>query len=205
MKKGALATKVYDYVTKNEWMNVRAIYNTRSQINQRFVWKWLRTAQPIRGKEIAGIRCSLTKCYWGSPWCMYLWSLSESDQSMTLIHIAVSLETHWNCSTCHRPRINRDLMQWGQKLVRPESPMTSEWVIKFNSLSGDSRQWGPYKPCNHSLYIRIIIFPHIDNPIYRPQFTLRKKIIKKKHKKVRAPIQLTCHWRWQLYISLQLF
>ena len=41
-----------------------------------------------------------------------------------------------------------------------------EWVIKFKCLSGDSRQRGPYnqyKPCNHSLYIGIIIFPHIDN------------------------------------------
>ena len=41
-----------------------------------------------------------------------------------------------------------------------------EWVIKFNILSGDSGQQGPYspyKPCNHSLYIGIIIFPHIDN------------------------------------------
>ena len=39
----------------------------------------------------------------------------------------------------------------------------SEWVIKFNGLSGDSGQWGPYKLCNHSFYIGIIIFPHIDN------------------------------------------
>ena len=42
----------------------------------------------------------------------------------------------------------------------------SEWVIKFNGLSGDSGQWGPYSPyklCNHSFYIGIIIFPHIDN------------------------------------------
>ena len=41
-----------------------------------------------------------------------------------------------------------------------------DWVIKFNSLSGDSGQQGPkspYKPCNLSLYIGIIIFPHIDN------------------------------------------
>ena len=36
------------------------------------------------------------------------------------------------------------------------------WVIKFNGLSGDSGQPGPYKPCNHSLQIGIIIFPHID-------------------------------------------
>ena len=41
-----------------------------------------------------------------------------------------------------------------------------EWLIKFNSLSGNRRQRGPYSPyklCNHSLYIGIIIFPHIDN------------------------------------------
>ena len=68
-----------------------------------------------------------------------------------------------------------------------------EWVIRF--LSGDNGQRGPYspyKPCNHSLY----------TGIYRPQFTLRKKILKKKHKNVRATIKITCHWRWQLYISL---
>ena len=36
----------------------------------------------------------------------------------------------------------------------------SEWVIKFNGLSGDSGQQGPYSPyklCNHSLYIGIIM------------------------------------------------
>ena len=47
-----------------------------------------------------------------------------------------------------------------------KSNFTSERVIKFNSLSGDSGQWGaysPYKPCNCSLYIGIIIPPHIDN------------------------------------------
>ena len=41
-----------------------------------------------------------------------------------------------------------------------------EWVIIFNSLSVDSGQRGPnspYKPCNNSLYIGIIIVPHIDN------------------------------------------
>ena len=42
----------------------------------------------------------------------------------------------------------------------------SEWVIKFNGLAGDSWQRGPYspyKPCNRSLYIGIIVFPHTDN------------------------------------------
>ena len=40
----------------------------------------------------------------------------------------------------------------------------SEWVIKFNRLFGNSGQPGPYKSSNHSLYIGIIIFPHINNP-----------------------------------------
>ena len=43
----------------------------------------------------------------------------------------------------------------------------TKWVrvIKFNSLSEDSGQRGPhspYKPCDHYLYIGIIIFPHLD-------------------------------------------
>ena len=59
----------------------------------------------------------------------------------------------------------------------------SEWVIKFNGLSGDIGQRGPYGPCNYSLYIGIIIFPHIDYTIYRPQLTLRKKELKKEQQK----------------------
>ena len=54
------------------------------------------------------------------------------------------------------------------KKVRAPMKLTSEWVIKFNGFSGDSGQRGPlspYKPCNHSLYIGIIIFPHIDNTL----------------------------------------
>ena len=50
--------------------------------------------------------------------------------------------------------------------VTLKHPRSIEWVIKFNGLSGDSGQQGPYssyKLCNHNLYIGIIIFPHIDN------------------------------------------
>ena len=46
------------------------------------------------------------------------------------------------------------------------------------------------------------------NLFFRPnsfQGVPRKNILKKKHKKFRAPIKLTFHWRWQLYISLQWF
>ena len=53
------------------------------------------------------------------------------------------------------------------QLLRKLSCNWSEWVIEFNGLSGDSGERGPYSPyktCTHSLYIGIIIFPHIDNP-----------------------------------------
>ena len=39
--------------------------------------------------------------------------------------------------------------------VAPEICKVSEWVIKFNSLFGDSGHRGPcrpYKPCNHIAY-----------------------------------------------------
>ena len=42
----------------------------------------------------------------------------------------------------------------------------SEWVIWFDGLFGNSGHRGPYSLYelhNYSLYIRIIIFPHIDN------------------------------------------
>ena len=63
-----------------------------------------------------------------------------------------------------------------------------EWVIKFNGLFGDRRHRGtysPFKPCNHSLYIGIIIFPYIYNAQYicMPQLTLRKKMLKRNTKK----------------------
>ena len=54
-------------------------------------------------------------------------------------------------------------------------------VIKSNGLSGDSGQRGPYNPCNHSLYIAIIIFPHIDNP--QSTIYFKKKDIKKETQK----------------------
>ena len=61
-----------------------------------------------------------------------------------------------------------------------ESSRVGEWVIKFKGLSVDNEQRGPYKPCNCSLYIGIIIFPHIDNT----QSTgFKEMILEMKHKK----------------------
>ena len=43
-----------------------------------------------------------------------------------------------------------------QKVIRNHLPM-SEWVIKFNGLSGDNGQQGPYspyKPCNHWNHVK---------------------------------------------------
>ena len=64
--------------------------------------------------------------------------------------------------------------------------VVSEWVIKFNGLSGDSGHRGPYspyKPYNHSLYIGIIIFPHIDNTQSTDHNELKKKELKKEQQK----------------------
>ena len=69
-------------------------------------------------------------------------------------------------------------------------------MIKFNGLSRDSGQLGPYSP-----YSRIItaytlgsLSSHRQHTIYRPQLTLRKNELKKNNEKVRAPIKLTNHW-----------
>ena len=62
----------------------------------------------------------------------------------------------------------------------------SEWVIKFNCLFGDSGHGGPcspYKPCNHSLYIGIITFPHIENTNLQATINFKKKDIKKETQK----------------------
>ena len=52
---------------------------------------------------------------------------------------------------------------WGER----ERETEREREIKFIGLfedRGHRGPYGPYKPCNHNLYIGIIIFPHIDNP-----------------------------------------
>ena len=64
-----------------------------------------------------------------------------------------------SCSIANHQTSNINHTFVGNKLVG----RSDEWVFKFNGLCGDSGQWGPYKPCNHSLYIGIIIFPNIDN------------------------------------------
>ena len=79
------------------------------------------------------------------------------------------------------------ISHWGRDKMAAVLQWVFEW-LNLTGLSGDSRQRGPYslyKPCNHSLYIGIIIFHLI---IYNPQYTghnllLRKKILKKKQKK----------------------
>ena len=53
--------------------------------------------------------------------------------------------------------------------------------IKFIGLFGDRGHRGPYspyKPCNHNLYIEIIIFPHVDNPKSKGYNQPKKKTLK---------------------------
>ena len=76
--------------------------------------------------------------------------------------------------------------------------------IKFIALFWDRAHRGPcssYKPCNHNLYIGIIIFPHISNPQSTGYINL-KKTIKMINEKSEVPIDLTNHWRKRLWISL---
>ena len=76
-----------------------------------------------------------------------------------------------------------------------------EGAIKFNHLSRTANSKVQVVPINHVIlaYIPEITFPHID----KTQITINLKKLKK-NKKVRAPIKLIYHWRWQLYLSLQL-
>ena len=67
-----------------------------------------------------------------------------------------------------------DLEIWPMALKNNTARASSKLLqrereIKFICLFGDRGHRGPYspyKPCNHNLYIGIIIFPHIDNPQY---------------------------------------
>ena len=80
-----------------------------------------------------------------------------------------------------------------------------EKEIKFIGLFGDRGHRGPYspyKPCNHNLYIGIIIFPHIDNPQSTGYNQPKKKTIKIINEKSEGPINLTNHWRKRLWVSL---
>ena len=57
--------------------------------------------------------------------------------------------------------------KWGDLPKIFTSDKEREREIKFIGLFGDRGHRGPYSPYklrNHNLYIRIIIFPHIDNP-----------------------------------------
>ena len=91
--------------------------------------------------------------------------------SMGYVHISQDLwaVSTWFCLTSTRiPITNMEIpiiSKWGWGCLLFLSQRERE--IKFIGLFGDRRHRGPYspyKPCNHNLYIGIVIFPHIDNP-----------------------------------------
>ena len=75
----------------------------------------------------------------------------------------------------------------GSTMMNVSTKWVSEWfnlTAFLGTADSEVHIYSPYKPCNHSLYIGISIFPHVDNT----QFTglkvlLKKKILKMKHKK----------------------
>ena len=80
-----------------------------------------------------------------------------------------------------------------------------EREIKFIGLLGDRGHRGPYspyKPCNHNLYIGMIIFSYIDNTQSTGYDQPKKKTIKIINEKNEGPINLTNHWRERLLIRL---
>ena len=94
---------------------------------------------------------------------------------------------------------------WQHQAITWTTAGEREREIKLIGLLGDRGQQGsysPYKPCNHNLYIGMIIFPHIDNPQSAGYNQPKKKTIKTINLKSEGPINLTNHWRKRLWISL---
>ena len=110
---------------------------------------------------------SLGACYW----CVTIPQCGFMEHGLK--HITFYVQKHIAALvTCYNPALVRNKQLGAPASVKlvycnvRVKGYASEWVIEFNALSVDSGQWGPYsphKPCNHSLYIGIIIFPHIDN------------------------------------------
>ena len=70
----------------------------------------------------------------------------------------------WRSLSAYLMRYDADIQS--HQLLTQMLYTPREREIKFISLFGDRGHRGPYstyKPCNHNLYIGIIIFPHIDN------------------------------------------
>ena len=68
------------------------------------------------------------------------------------------------------------------------------------SIRLECHHQGPYKPCNHNLHIGVIILPNINNTQSTDldQFEANEY----EYQKLEVPINLACHLRCQLYISL---
>ena len=77
----------------------------------------------------------------------------------------------------------------------------NEWVINSLSRTVDSLVHITHMSCVIITYTRESLSPpHIYNPQSTGYNWLKNKMNTKEHKILRAPIKLTCHWRWQLYI-----
>ena len=81
-------------------------------------------------------------------------------------NVSIWWRHHDGCSYKHHVVMSHECLDRVQSgvLLSKASNVRGERENKFISLLGDRRHRGPYKPCNHILYIGIIIFPHIDNP-----------------------------------------
>ena len=123
--------------------------------------------------------------------CVEVWVIRENSKYISMIYVLPFQLPY--CLRYHVFLHNQQVNISSNKFVissaeckQSEWGMAFMWVIKFNGLSRDSRLRGPYcpyKPCNHSLYIGIFIFPHIDTHNLWATINFKKKYIKMKHKK----------------------
>ena len=123
-----------------------------------------------------------------------------ADSKVHVIHVIITYNLEplsFLTQITHNPQVTINF----RKMNKEKHKKVRE--IKFIGLFGDRGHRGPYKPCNHNLYIGIIIFPHIDNPRSTGYNQPKKKTVKIINAKSEGPINLTNHWRKRLWISLQ--
>ena len=95
----------------------------------------------------------------------------EHQVMMICPHFSCLLQQQWGNNTITQAPVEGSWRVWINRclttLNNNKAQTERERAIKFIGLFGDRGHRGPYspyKPCNHNLYIGIIIFPHIDNP-----------------------------------------
>ena len=143
---------------------------------------------------LGSLTCSMiTGC--GICWALNSWQHCDHKSHSAKRHPAIAATVMPNLYFCHRCQENKRyaitaLLWFTPGLMTPYgSKGVSEW-FKFKGLFPTANSQV------HAIDINCVIMT------YTLKLLSSLTWIKKKQK-VRAPIKFTCHWRWQLHISLQ--